>query len=138
TDRDGNTSAARISVQIDSSGMARPAAIATAPWALGFSIQPGTGQLPPRVLHISTGSDPTLGWSASGNHPWIGLSSASGAGPADLSVAVDVTGLAPGSYQGVVSVTGAGGTQSTLLFLDITGPAQASSTTRIYIPAARR
>ncbi len=56
-----------------------------------------------RVYLSNTGAG-TLVWTATGDQTWLSCTPASGAGGAELSIAVDPSGLSPGAYTGSVSI----------------------------------
>jgi hypothetical protein len=50
-----------------------------------------------------------IAWSAAASHPWIHLDTAGRTGPGRVGVTIDHAGLAPGLYQGSVTIQAAGG-----------------------------
>jgi len=102
---------------------------------VSFSVSPDSltfeapaGQNPSdQVVTISNDGAGSLNWTASADQNWITLGITSGtlaAGTtATLSIGIDVTGLAPGQYQGAVKVTSAGGVSHTVsISLTVTAP----------------
>ncbi|MGH6691509.1 MAG: BACON domain-containing protein, partial [Gammaproteobacteria bacterium] len=87
--------------------LAGPPSFAVAPANLSFSARAGAGGPAPQRMTI-TGSVIGIAWSAqvaaesSGN--WLAVSPASGTMPSVVDVRVDVTNLAPGTYQGTVTI----------------------------------
>jgi len=85
-----------------------------------------TGGAPPATqrVTVSNGGDGSLSWSASANFPWI----VAAASLSSLTLAIDPTGLAVGTYRGSVSVAAPGATNSpqtiavTLTVAGIAGP----------------
>lgn len=83
---------------------------------LSFTGQTGQSINAQTVQITNTGAG-TLSWTASaavtvGAPNWLSVSPASGAAPSALTVAVNSSGLAAGTHQGVVTVTAAGATGS--------------------------
>lgn len=72
---------------------------------------------------MSNSGGGTLSFSASDDASWLSVSPASGTAPKDLTVSVDATGLAPGTYHGTVTITGAGSSQTVPVTLTISPPA---------------
>ena len=58
----------------------------------------------PQKLQIYNFGADILNWTATRSAPWIQLSSTGGEAPAELLVGVDVTGLSPGRYSGLVTI----------------------------------
>jgi uncharacterized protein (TIGR03437 family) len=95
-----------------------------APASLGFSVSAGA----PRTVaqQVAVSSVAGLAWdarasTASGGN-WLSLSTASGSVPGLISVSVDATGLAAGSYQGSITVMASSAsppTQVVLVFLTV-------------------
>jgi uncharacterized protein (TIGR03437 family) len=55
-----------------------------------------------------------LSYSASANVSWLSVSPATGSTPATLSATANVTGVTPGSYTGLITITAAGATAQTV------------------------
>jgi hypothetical protein len=64
-----------------------------------------------RTLQVSNIGVGTLTWAASTNRSWMSVDTGTGTGDAAVHVTVDRTGLASGTYDGVVVVTSNGGQQ---------------------------
>ncbi len=79
---------------------------------------------------VSLGSTGTaLPYTTSSNAAWLTALPASGTTPGTLSVSVNTTGLAPGNYTGLVTVTPTGAAaQSVAVTLNLAAPAQLSLT----------
>ena len=91
-----------------------PAArLAVSPPALLFSGVSG-GSAPPRQVLSVDAIGGQLPWTASADVPWVSLSPTSAIAPSFAWVAVDVTGLQPGSYAGRISVTATSGMAATV------------------------
>ena len=86
--------------------IAQPPVLAVTPSSLTFT---GAGS---QNLAISNTGGGTLNWSAAVNQAWLTVAPLSGTGAASVSVTVNVTGLAPGTYNGAVTITATGATGS--------------------------
>ncbi len=82
-------------------------AVTTAsPSSLSFAAS--AGQNPTAPQSISIGGTSGISFSAQASSSWIVVNPTSGVTPASLSVQVNPTGLATGSYSGSISISGAG------------------------------
>src|SRR4030042_1436359 len=61
---------------------------------------------------ISNGGSRTLDWSIADDAAWLSCSSSSGTGEAEITVSVDQTGLAAGTYNAVITVSSSTATNS--------------------------
>ena len=68
------------------------------------------GQNPSAVQSLLIGGTSGISFSAQASSSWIVVSPSSGLTPSSVSVKVDPSGLAPGSYFGSISISGAGAT----------------------------
>ena len=97
------------SVQYNSDLALQPTTLTVDPRSLRFTAVHNGGSITlapsPQVLHLSM-SNPNAGWRATASAPWIHLSPSSGTGPTALTVALDLSGMPPGSggAAGTVSV----------------------------------
>ncbi len=72
-----------------------------------------TGANPPaKTISITNTGIGTLNWTATDNRPWITVSPTSGTAPSSLSVAINKTGLAVGTYTGTVTISAPGASNS--------------------------
>jgi hypothetical protein len=78
------------------------------PDTLTFSAYAGGSNPIGQGAMITNTGNGTLNWTAAEATSWLSLSSASGTAPSGFTVNTDITGLAPGSYVGDVTVTAAG------------------------------
>ncbi|HET6840955.1 MAG TPA: N,N-dimethylformamidase beta subunit family domain-containing protein [Candidatus Angelobacter sp.] len=85
-----------------------PPAIVLSQQQMNFSALAGQANPPSQTLSMTNGGVGSISWSATANVPWLSLSSASGSTPASVSVNVNSAGLAPGSYNGAITVTSSG------------------------------
>jgi hypothetical protein len=82
------------------------------PDTLTFSAYAGGSNPTGQGAMITNVGNGTINWNASEATSWFTISSASGTAPSGFTVNVDITGLAPGSYVGDVTVTAAGAANS--------------------------
>jgi hypothetical protein len=87
------------------------ASLQASPARLSFSRISGGAVPGPQKILLSNPAPGTLNWSATANQPWLSVTS-SGATPGALTVAVAPGTLAPGRYDGIVTVTAASATNS--------------------------
>jgi len=88
------------------------ALLTVAPQSLTFNYSPGGTAPAAQTVSIANGGTGTLSWIASSSVSWVTLSAASGTAPSTLSVSVDTTGLAAGTYSGNVQISAAGASGS--------------------------
>jgi glucose/arabinose dehydrogenase/PKD repeat protein len=91
---------------------AAPPALSVAPGTLSFTAAQGAPNPPAQSVAVSNSGGGSLSFTAGDDQSWLSVSPAGGTAPASVAVAVDATGLAPGSYTGTVTVTAAGATGS--------------------------
>jgi len=78
---------------------------------LSYTYQSG-GNLPQALAVTVTASSAVAFTAAASGGSWLSVSPASGTTPASLSVSVDPTGLSPGSYDGTITITAPGASNS--------------------------
>ena len=77
-----------------------PAALVATPTSLSFTASIGQGQqTPAQTVKIYNQGSGTLSWTAAASAPWIVLSTTSGSTPASLSVSINASNLASGTYR---------------------------------------
>ncbi len=86
--------------------------IVLSPTSLSFSATRLGPNPANQTISLTNGGDDTLSWTASSNSAWLLVSPASGTGNATLTASVDVTGLTAGTYNGIITVTDAGASNS--------------------------
>lgn len=93
--------------------------LSLSPNSLSFFGQPnGT---PPQQRTVSvTSSGSAISYSVSANQPWLQAGPTSGSTPGTITVGVNPSGLAPGSYSGNVSVVGGGSTVNLPVTFEVT------------------
>src|SRR5579864_4702379 len=84
--------------------------LTVSPLSLSFSYQ--TGGAAPAAQPVSLSSSTALNYTVVSSAAWLNATPASGATPASLSVSVNPSGLAAGSYNGTVTVTASGASNS--------------------------
>ena len=111
-------------------------AFAVSPTTLSFSASSGTPTPPPQTVTFSKNSMTSRSWTASGNTAWISISPSTGTIAREqdqITVNVNASGLATGTYNGTVKIT-IGGNQAsavsvTLVVSGGTATTTSSSTT---------
>ena len=89
-----------------------PPVLAVSPTTLTFSATQGGADPAAKTLAVSNTGGGTLAYTASADVPWLTVGPASGNAPATLTVAPSISGLAPNTYTGHVTVTSSGATGS--------------------------
>jgi uncharacterized protein (TIGR03437 family) len=102
TDSDGNTS------QFSSSVAIPPPAIAVAPATLGFAYSLGAPVPATQSIQVTNSGGGVLNWSAASNAAWLSARPASGTAPSAVAASVLPTGLAVGTYTGIMTISAAG------------------------------
>lgn len=96
--------------------LTQPPTIQLASTALTFSAQQGSANPPAQTVALTNTGGGTLSYTATASTTsggnWLSVTPASGAAPATLSVGVNLTGLAAGSYNGSVQVAASGATNT--------------------------
>jgi len=88
----------------------KPPTISVSPTPLHFSAVEGEENPPPQQLRVKNSGRRDMDWQASGDRAWLGLSPHEGTSSGEedaIEVAVDIAGLAAGSYSGRITVTSA-------------------------------
>jgi hypothetical protein len=73
-----------------------------------FGAMSGGSNPPPRTLSVTNTGGGTLSWTATADQPWLTLNPAAGNAPGSISVTIVTAGLAPGTYNGAITLTAAG------------------------------
>lgn len=79
---------------------------------LSFTGQQGGSNPSGQTLSISNTSSGTLGWTASTNQSWLTVSSTNGTAPSTITVSANTAGLAAGNYNGTITVSATGATNT--------------------------
>ena len=107
-------------------------ALDATPTMLSFQAVQGGINPPSQVVNILKNNDRTLSWYSSDNTTWVSVSPTTGSitNSAQISVSVNPTGLAAGTYTGTVTVSvKKGGNISVPVTMTVTSGSAASSTT---------
>ena len=102
--------------------VASAATLTVNPASLSFSATAGSSNPASQSLSISASPNSTFAASVSGA-PWLTLLPASGTTPATLTVSSNVTGLAAGTFNGVITITGNGKTSTVAVTFNVASPA---------------
>lgn len=86
--------------------------LSVSPSTLAFSGSIGAANPPAQSIAVANSGGGSLSWTAAANVPWLQLESTSGTAPSSLSVSANISGLAPGTYSGTVTVTSSGSKNS--------------------------
>ena len=106
-------------------------ALDAAPTMLSFQAVQGSTNPPSQIVNILKNNDRTLSWSSSDNATWVSVSPTTGSltNSAQISVSVNPTGLAAGTYTGTVTVSvKKGGNISIPVTLTVTSGSTTNST----------
>ncbi len=86
--------------------------IGVSPSSFSFTATAGGANPANQSLNISNTGGGTLNWTASSNQTWLSVSPTSGTAPSTTTVAVNITGLAAGTYNGTITVSATGATNT--------------------------
>jgi glucose/arabinose dehydrogenase len=95
-----------------SSGPPAPPALSVAPASLSFSGTAGGANPAAKTVTVTNSGGGTLNFTTSDDSPWLSASPGSGTAPRDVTVSVDISGLAAGTYTGNVTIDGGGASGS--------------------------
>jgi adhesin/invasin len=117
------------------------------PGQLSFANESGQPAPPGQTVQITSATGGVVTWTATSSAPWLVVTPTSGITPAQITVSVNPTGLAPGTYTGSIFITDSAGGVSVLFVtytlsgkpaLVITPPTLAFTTTSNTVtPAAQ-
>ncbi|HWB99185.1 MAG TPA: N,N-dimethylformamidase beta subunit family domain-containing protein [Bryobacteraceae bacterium] len=85
-----------------------PASLSVLPSSLNFAAYQGLSNPPAQIVEISNEGTGSLSWTATSSAPWLLVSPASGNVPSSLSISVNTSGLASGTYTGTVTINAPG------------------------------
>ena len=106
-------------VSSGSGGGGGTAQLTLSPTTLSFVAQPNGVAPQQRTVQVTTTGN-SIAYAVSTNQPWLQAGSSSGSTPGTVTVGVNPSGLAVGSYPGNVTVTGGGLTTNLPVTLEIT------------------
>ena len=92
-----------------------PPSIGVVPTQFYFNAIAGGANPDPKILSISNEGGQTLNWSVSNNHAWLTLNPLSGTDDGDVTLSVDIAGLAYGTYHDTITVAAPGANNSPVL-----------------------
>jgi hypothetical protein len=93
---------------VGTTGPPPPPALAVSPTSLAFSATAGGSSPASKTLTVSNTGGGTLSFTATDDAPWLTETPATGTAPKDLTVAVDTSGLAAGTYTATITIDGGG------------------------------
>ncbi len=112
-----------------------PAALSVTPTSLAFTGTVGGANPAARTVALTNTGGGTLSWTVSDNAAWLTVSPVSGTTTTEtdtLTATINISGLAAGTYNGVITVTASGGSRSIAVTLTLSA---ASSTAPVPLPA---
>jgi subtilase family protein/BACON domain-containing protein len=86
--------------------------IGVSPTSMSFTATAGGSNPANQSLSITNTGGGTLNWTASSNATWLSVSPTSGTAPSTATVSVNITGLAAGTYNGAITITATGATNT--------------------------
>lgn len=86
--------------------------IGVSPSSMSFTATAGGANPANQSLSISNTGGGTLNWTASDNATWLTVSPTSGTAPSSTTVSVNITGLAAGTYNGTITISATGATNT--------------------------
>jgi len=94
------------------SGGATQPTIGVSPTSLNFTATAGGSNPANQTINITNTGGGTLNFTASDDAPWLTVSPASGTAPSTLTASVNISGLAAGTYNGTITISAAGATNT--------------------------
>jgi hypothetical protein len=82
------------------------------PASLSFTATAGGSNPASQTINVANTGAGTLDWTATDNAPWLTVSAAGGTAPSTLTASVDITGLAAGTFNGTITISATGATNS--------------------------
>lgn len=86
--------------------------IGVSPTSLSFTATAGGSNPANQTVSITNTGGGTLNWSQTDNASWLTVTPASGTAPSTLTAAVSISGLTAGTYNGTITVTATGATNT--------------------------
>ena len=93
-----------------------PPTIGVSPASLSFSATAGGANPGNQSLSITNTGGGTLSWTAGDDAPWLSVSPVSGTAPSTTTASVNMAGLAAGTYNGTITISATGATNTPLNF----------------------
>jgi hypothetical protein len=94
------------------SGPPASPSIGVSPSSLSFTATAGGGNPANQTVSITNTGGGTLNWAATDNASWLTISPASGTAPSTLTASISISGLAAGDYNGTITISATGATNS--------------------------
>ena len=113
-------------------GAPAPPTIGVSPSSFSFSATVGGANPASQTLSISNTGGGALNWNASDDAAWLSVSPASGTAPSAATVSVNISGLAAGTYDGAITVSATGAT-NTPVTVPVTLTVNASSGVELIV-----
>ena len=82
---------------------------------MSFTALQGGANPSGQALNITNTGGGTLNWTATSSQPWLSISPASGTAPSSPVVSANIAGLAAGTYNGNITISATGATNSPLV-----------------------
>jgi hypothetical protein len=101
-----------VPITLTLAGSTTAPAVGLSPTSLAFSGTAGGTNPAAKTFSVSNTGGGTLSWTASDNVAWLSLSPAAGTNSGTVTASVNVAGLAAGTYNGVITVTATGASNS--------------------------
>ncbi|MBI3653932.1 MAG: S8 family serine peptidase [Acidobacteria bacterium] len=86
--------------------------IGVSPASFSFTATAGGANPASQSLSITNTGGGTLSWTASSNQTWLSVSPTSGTAPSTATVSANITGLAAGTYNGAITISATGATNT--------------------------
>jgi hypothetical protein len=99
-------------VNIMTAPASTPPTIALSTTSAKFAFTLGGSAPASQSVAISNSGGGTLSWTASSNSTWLTVSSASATGPGTLTIGINTAGLSAQTYDGAITITASGATNS--------------------------
>jgi Viral BACON domain len=91
---------------------AQSPALSVSPTSLAFAATTGEANPAPKTIAVTNSGAGTLNFTAADDAAWLSATPASGTAPQEVTVTLDATGLAGGTYRANVTITATGATGS--------------------------
>src|SRR3972149_3477866 len=112
-----------------------PPTIGYSPTTFSFTATQGGSNPPSQNLSITNTGGGTLNWSVSDDATWLNLSPLSGSDSGTVTLSVDIAGLTVGTYNGTITITAAGSTNTPVnIPVTLTVNAPPAATLTLLVP----
>jgi hypothetical protein len=89
-----------------------PPTIGVSPTSFSFTATAGGANPVDQTLNVTNTGGGTLTWSANDDATWLSVSPPTGTAPSAVTISVNIAGLSAGTYNGTITVTATGATNS--------------------------